>query len=108
MIVGRLAVAAQPTLIIKLAVSSTFKTETFDMATTLREVKLLYATLSEHMIVQQPTAKKMPSSTRSVVTEGLASKSVGASTAPSADKEDGVLNEELQTARRLQQLAGIL
>ena len=53
--------------------------ETFDLATTLREVKLLYATLSEATIPGK-TAKKQVS-TQQVVTESIASGVVG-STAP--------------------------
>lgn len=75
--------------------------ETFDMATTLREVKLLFATLSEATVA--PRVKKTVS-TNKVVTESIASKPVG-STAPKA--EVIVENQTSKFRSRMQELAGI-
>jgi len=76
--------------------------ETFDLATTLREVKLLYATLSEATIPGK-TAKKQVS-TQQVVTESIASGVVG-STAPTKE----VIKEDTGAdfRRRMQELAGV-
>lgn len=76
--------------------------ETFDLATTLREVKLLYATLSEATIPGK-TAKKQVS-TQQVVTESIASGVVG-STAPKKE----VITEDTGAdfRRRMQELAGV-
>lgn len=76
--------------------------ETFDLATTLREVKLLYATLSEATIPGK-TAKKQVS-TQQVVTESIASGVVG-STAPTKE----VITEDTGAdfRKRMQELAGV-
>jgi len=76
--------------------------ETFDLATTLREVKLLYATLTEATIPGK-TAKKQVS-TQQVVTESIASGVVG-STAPKKE----VITEDTGAdfRRRMQELAGV-
>jgi len=76
--------------------------ETFDLATTLREVKLLYATLSEATIPGK-TAKKQ-GSTQQIVTESIASGVVG-STAPTKE----VITEDTGAdfRKRMQQLAGV-
>lgn len=76
--------------------------ETFDLATTLREVKLLYATLSEATIPGK-TAKKQVS-TQQVVTESIASGVVG-STAPTKE----VIKEDTGAdfRKRMQELAGV-
>jgi len=76
--------------------------ETFDLATTLREVKLLYATLSEATIPGK-TAKKQVS-TQQVVTESIASGVVG-STAPKKEVITEDTNADFR--RRMQQLAGV-
>jgi hypothetical protein len=79
--------------------------ETFDRATNLREVKLLYATLAENLTGKRVNGKK---SNVSALTEGLASK-VSASTKP----KTAVLNEtkeqvtDAATRARLQKIAGI-
>tara|TARA_S200002703_G_scaffold96863_2_gene83690 strand:- start:1596 stop:2699 length:1104 start_codon:yes stop_codon:yes gene_type:complete len=76
--------------------------ETFDLATTLREVKLLYATLSEATIPGK-TAKKQ-GSTQQIVTESIASGVVG-STAPTKE----VITEDTGAdfRKRMQELAGV-
>jgi hypothetical protein len=73
--------------------------ESFDRATTLREVKLVYAALVENMSVVSNTNKP---SRKKIVTEGFASKATP-STAP---KRETIV--ENTVARRLQELAGIL
>ena len=77
--------------------------ETFDLATTLREVKLLYATLSEATIPVK--SKKSPVPAQTVVTEAIASNVVG-STAP---KTTEVIEEDAMSGfrRRMQELAGV-
>lgn len=74
--------------------------ETFDLATTLREVKLVYATLSE--ATPAPVRKKAQS--QAMVTEAIASNVVG-STAPKQE----VIAEDTNAAfrRRMQELAGV-
>ena len=74
--------------------------ETFDLATTLREVKLVYATLSE--AVPAPVRKK--AQPQAMVTEAIASNVVG-STAPKQE----VITEDTNAAfrRRMQELAGV-
>ena len=80
--------------------------ETFDLATTIREVKLLYATLAEATINVPSKAKNKKQTTPSaeVVAEGIASKVVGG-TAPSAE----VLQEDQFAGfrSRMKELAGI-
>ena len=76
--------------------------ETFDRASTLREVKIVYTTLAEAYTGKTST----PTKKIRAITEGLASKATG-STKP---KTPQVLteNEENDPVRaRLQQLAGI-
>ena len=73
--------------------------ETFDRATTLREVKLIYTTLAQNFM-----SKPAPSRMVKQITEGLASKSIG-STKP---KSSQVLTETDATVARFQKLAGIL
>jgi len=75
--------------------------ETFDRATTVREVKLIYSTLAETLVAASRTS--VPSRKKVTVTEGLASKPV-ASTAPKAE----IITEAARTAHRLQELAGLL
>lgn len=74
--------------------------ESFDRATTVREVKLVYTALVENLSTQ---AKAFNSSRKKVVVEGLASKAIP-STAP---KSKEVIVENT-VAHRLQQLAGII
>ena len=78
--------------------------ETFDLATTIREVKLLYATLAEATINVPTKQKKQTTSSTEVVAEGIASKVVG-STAPTTE----VLEEDQFAGfrSRMKQLAGI-
>jgi len=68
--------------------------ETFDRAANLREVKLVYTTLTESFSSRAPKAK---------IAEGLASKSVK-STRPSKE----VIVESNDLANRMKQLAGLL
>jgi hypothetical protein len=74
--------------------------ESFDRATTVREVKLVYAALVENLSTQ---AKAFNTSRKKVVAEGLASKATP-STAP---KSKEVIVENT-VAKRLQELAGII
>ena len=77
--------------------------ETFDLAMTIREVKLLYATLAEATI-NVPAKKKQTTSSTKVIAEGIASKVVGG-TAPTSE-----VIEEDQFAgfrNRMKELAGI-
>jgi hypothetical protein len=74
--------------------------ESFDRATTVREVKIVYTTLVENL---SAAVKTFNASRKKVVTEGLASKAVP-STAP---KSQQVIVENT-VAKRLQELAGII
>ena len=78
--------------------------ETFDLATTIREVKLLYATLAEATINVPTKQKKQTASSTEVVAEGIASKVVGG-TAPTTE----VLEEDQFAGfrNRMKELAGI-
>ena len=79
--------------------------ETFDLAVTIREVKLLYATLAEATI-NVPAKKKQTSSSTKVIAEsrGIASKVVGG-TAPTTEViEEG---QFVGFRNRMKQLAGI-
>ena len=79
--------------------------ETFDLAMTIREVKLLYATLAEATI-NVPAKKKQTSSSTKVIAEsrGIASKVVGG-TAPTTEiVEEG---QFVGFRSRMKQLAGI-
>jgi hypothetical protein len=73
--------------------------DTFDRAATLREVKLVYATLAESLYGNKSTQKK----SATVVAEGLASKPIG-STKP---KSETILEEGNTLVSRMQKLAGI-
>jgi len=73
--------------------------ESFDRATTLREVKLVYTALVENLSV---AAKSVSTSRKKVVTEGFASKP-SRSTAP---QREAIV--ENSVAKRLQELAGII
>jgi len=75
--------------------------ESLDRATNVREVKLVYAALTENLAT---AAKTFNTSRKKVVAEGLASK-VTPSTAPKATTQPLVENA---VAKRLQQLAGII
>jgi hypothetical protein len=79
--------------------------ESFDRATTVREVKLVYTALVENL----STATKVfnQASRKRVVAEGVASKATP-STAPKSEKAEGEVIVENTVAKRLQQLAGIL
>lgn len=74
--------------------------ESFDRATTVREVKLVYAALMENISTAGKTSN---GSRRKVVAEGLASKATR-STAPQS--KDVIV--ENTVAKRLQELAGII
>lgn len=74
--------------------------ESFDRATTTREVKLVYAALVENLAT---AAKTFNASRKKVVAEGLASKA----TPTTAPKSKEVIVENT-VAKRLQQLAGII
>jgi hypothetical protein len=73
--------------------------ESFDRATTVREVKLVYTALMENISI----SKNVPSASRKkVVAEGIASKATP-STAPKSD-----VIVENTVAKRLQELAGLI
>ena len=74
--------------------------ESFDRATTVREVKLVYAALVENLSV---AAKAVNSSRKKIVAEGFASKA----TPTTASKKADVIVENT-VAKRLQELAGII
>lgn len=74
--------------------------ETFDRASTVREVKLIYTTLAESLTGKISGSKK---STAKAITEGLASKATG-STAP---KNTTILAEGNTQVERWQKIAGI-
>lgn len=73
--------------------------ESFDRATTVREVKLVYAALVENL---STAAKAFNASRKKVVAEGLASKAT-----PSTAPKTNVIVENA-VAKRLQELAGII
>jgi len=84
--------------------------ESFDLTKSVREAKLVYATLAESFnfggkktVVAAPTNKKVVSQTVRSITEGLASKPV-ASTRPT---KAAVLTEGAEMANRFKKLAGI-
>jgi hypothetical protein len=73
--------------------------ESFDRATTVREVKLVYTALMENISI----SKNAPSASRKkVVAEGIASKAT-----PSTAPKSGVIVENT-VAKRLQELAGLI
>ena len=76
--------------------------ETFDLARSIREVKLSYTILSESYSLGGSVVKKT-NTTAKTITEGLASKPV-ASTAP---KKDLIVENSNVMASRFQKLAGI-
>lgn len=78
--------------------------ESFDRATTVREVKLVYTALVENL---SAATKVFNASRKRVVAEGVASKATP-STAPKSEKADSEVIVENTVAKRLQQLAGIL
>jgi hypothetical protein len=73
--------------------------ESFDRATTVREVKLVYTALMENLNVSANTAS---SSRKKIVAEGIASKAT-----PSTAPNKGVIVENA-VAKRLQELAGLI
>jgi len=80
--------------------------ENFDRATTVRETKLVYATLAESFKGKPVTRKRS-------ISEGLASRAVGST--KTKKKEDimqhnvpTILAEGNQLVNRMQKLAGIL
>ena len=83
--------------------------ESFDLTKSVREAKLVYATLAESFsfggkkTVEAAPAKKQVSGTVKTITEGLASKPV-ASTKPT---KAAVLTEGAEMANRFKKLAGI-
>lgn len=83
--------------------------ENFDRATTVREAKLVYATIAESFRGKSGVTRKV----RQSITEGLASRKTG-STAPKtvvrarvAEDTPTILREGVDLARRFQKLAGI-
>lgn len=78
--------------------------ENFDRATNVREVKMVYTVLVE-TLTSAAKSLKAPKSSKKVVVEGLASKTVS-STAPKAEPVEIIAENTL--AKRLQQLAGII
>jgi hypothetical protein len=74
--------------------------ENLDRTTSVREVKLVYATLSESM---KFTGTERKVAAKKTVTEGFASK-VQASTAPTKE----IISESNELANRFKQLAGII
>lgn len=78
--------------------------ENFDRATSVREVKMVYAVLVE-TLTSAARSVKSTKPTKKVVTEGLASKATP-STAPKAKATEII--EENSVVKRLQQLAGII
>ena len=81
--------------------------ESFDLTKSVREAKLVYATLAESFSFgakkEVVPAKKQVSSTVKTITEGLASKPV-ASTKPT---KPAVITEGAEMANRFKKLAGI-
>ena len=75
--------------------------ESFDRATTVREVKLVYTALVENLSTAAKTFNA--ASRKTIVAEGLASKATR-STAPT--KQEVIV--ENTVANRLQELAGII
>ena len=75
--------------------------ETLDRTNSVREVKLVYATLAENFKYSTPTQKSVKKS----ITEGIASKAVK-STAPKAAK--AVIAESADFSNRFKKLAGII
>ena len=75
--------------------------ETLDRTNSVREVKLVYATLAENFRYSTPTQKSVKKS----ITEGIASK-VTKSTKPAAAKQ--VIAESADFADRFKKLAGII
>jgi len=76
--------------------------ETLDRTNSVREVKLVYATLAENFKYSTPTQKSVKKS----ITEGIASKVVK-STAPKAETKQ-VIAESADFADRFKKLAGII
>ena len=76
--------------------------ETLDRTNSVREVKLVYATLAENFRYSTPTQKSVKKS----ITEGIASKVVK-STAPKAEAKQ-VIAESADFADRFKKLAGII
>jgi hypothetical protein len=76
--------------------------ETLDRTNSVREVKLVYATLAENFRYSTPTQKSVKKS----ITEGIASKVVN-STAPKAEAKQ-VIAESADFADRFKKLAGII
>lgn len=83
--------------------------ENFDRATTVREAKLVYATIAESFRGKSGVTRKV----RQSITEGLASRKMG-STAPKtvvkgrvSEDTPTILREGVDLARRFQKLAGI-
>ena len=77
--------------------------ENFDRATTIREVKMVYAVLAESLIPQK--SAKTVTGAKKIVAEGFASKATP-STAPKTEAPEVIA--ENSVAKRLQQLAGII
>ena len=80
--------------------------ESFDRATTIREVKLVYTALVENLATAARTFTQSTTPRKKVVAEGVASKQTQ-STAP---KSTEIISEAKvsKVANRLQELAGLI
>jgi len=74
--------------------------ETFDRAKTVREAKLVYATLSESITAAKGSTNNKATATKKSVMEGFASKATA--------KTKSVLTEGNDQANRFKKLAGII
>ena len=74
--------------------------ETFDRAKTVREAKLVYATLSESITAAKGSTNNKATATKKSVMEGFASKATA--------KTKSVLSEGTNQANRFKKLAGII
>jgi hypothetical protein len=80
--------------------------ETFDRATTLREVKLIYSTLAESVVTKSAKPAPVAKANAKAITEGLASKTV-ASTKPKSAPAVLAEGANDEGRKRLMKLAGI-
>lgn len=80
--------------------------ETFDRATTLREVKLIYTTLAESF-AGKTSGKSVKKQNTTSITEGLASKPVGSTKPKAPESLNESADNDAEFRRRMQKLAGI-
>lgn len=80
--------------------------ETLDRAKSIREIKLVYSTLSESFNILNKNNKKETVNKIRKITEGIASKQIG-STRPNKETIKQVINEGNDLANRFKKLAGI-